>query len=139
MDPALLLVAGLALILLLQFSRVRRQQREVRATQSALQVGAEVLTASGMIGTVVESSGATVTLAAEDGQRTRWIAGAVVRVLADTDPASSRYRDPTVTDPAVTGPAAPGPGVVDLDKSPREVPDSRGEDASGSTGTTTKD
>ena len=69
MDPALLLVAGLAIILLLQFSRVRRQQREVRATQAAVEVGAEVLTASGMIGTVVETTGATVTLAGADGSR----------------------------------------------------------------------
>ena len=101
MDPALLLVLGLALVLLLQFSRVRRQQREVRATQAAVEVGAEVLTASGMLGTVVEASDATVTLRGEDGQRTRWVRAAVVRVVPDTDPASSRYRDPTTTtDPA---------------------------------------
>ena len=115
MDPALLLVAGLAIILLLQFSRVRRQQREVRATQAAVEVGAEVLTASGMIGTVVETTGATVTLAGADGSLTRWVTGAVVRVLPDTDPASSRYRDPTTLDPDAGGTTlgpdddAPGP------------------------------
>lgn len=111
MDPALLLVAGLAVILLLQFNRVRRQQRDVRTTQAAIEVGAEVLTAAGMIGTVVETSGSTVTLRGEDGQRTRWLAAAVVRVLPETDPASSRYRDPSddddVADPT-TGPARPG-------------------------------
>ena len=143
MDPAILLVAGLAVILLLQFTRVRRQQREVRATQSALEVGAEVLTASGMVGTVVESTGATVVLAGEDGQRTRWVTGAVVRVLVDTDPVSSRFR--ATDDLGSTGVASPdapvppdaaGPGVVDLDKGRRDVPDTRGDDA---TGTTTKD
>ena len=118
MDPALLLVAGLAIILLLQFSRVRRQQRTARATRSALEVGAEVLTASGMLGTVVATTDATVTLAGEDGQRTRWVSGAVVRVLADTDPASSRYTVPA------TGLAAP---------------DRRGDDAAGPTGSTMKD
>lgn len=124
MDPALLLVAGLAFILLLQFSRVRRQQREVRATQAALEVGAEVLTASGMIATVVDVTGATVILAGEDGHRTRWVSGAVVRVLAETDPASSRFRDPTAVDPAtdVTG-----------------TTDAPGDDAPGTTGSTRQD
>lgn len=102
MDPALLLVAGLAVILLLQFSRVRRQQREVRATQSAVAVGAEVLTASGMVGTVVEATGATVVLAGEDGQRTRWVTAAVVRVLGPDDPASASYVPPAPATPGST-------------------------------------
>ena len=155
MDPAILLVVGLAVILLLQFMRVRRQQRDVRATRSALEVGAEVLTASGMVGTVVETAGATVVLAGEDGQRTRWVTGAVVRVLPDTDPVSSRYEVPGVlpgdadellTDPAATsaGPSSEGvrPGVVDLGKAPR---DSTGSDRDPgprddtAAGTTTKD
>lgn len=149
MDPAILLVAGLAVILLLQFTRVRRQQREVRATQSALDVGAEVLTASGMVGTVVEISGATVVLAGEDGQRTRWVTGAVVRVLPDTDPVSSRYgapgdvpgdADEPSTDPALAGPSSDGarPGVVDLGKGPRSMgsdgdPGPRDDTAAGTT------
>ncbi len=119
MDPALLLVAGLAIILLLQFSRVRRQQREVRATQAALDVGSEVVTASGMVGTVVALSGATLTLAGPDGGLTRWVSGAVVRVLPDTDPASSRYLDPTTlstTDPA-EGPDG-DPSATDPDTAP---------------------
>jgi len=152
-DPAILLVAGLAVILLLQFMRVRRQQREVRATRSALEVGAEVLTASGMVGTVVEATGATVVLAGEDGQRTRWVTGAVVRVLPDTDPVSSRYvvpgdlasdADGPPTDPASVGPSSDGsrPAGVDLGKGPR---DSRGSDQAPGPrddtdpGTTTKD
>lgn len=117
MDPALLLVAGLAVILLLQFNRVRRQQRDVRATQAAIEVGAEVLTAAGMIGTVVETGRGTVTLRSEDGQRTRWVTGAVVRVLPETDPASSRYRDPSGDD-AATDPTT-GTDRPDADGTPR--------------------
>jgi len=130
-DPATLLIAGLAVILLLQIRRVRRQQRDVRATRSALEVGAEVLTASGMIGTVVEAAGATIVLAGEDGQRTRWVAGAVVRVLPDTDPMSSRYELP--------GDLGHGPddstGSEDRTAS-HDDPDPRDGTASG---TTTKD
>ena len=128
MDPALLLVAGLAVILLLQFSRVRRQQREVKATQSAVAVGAEVLTAAGMVGTVVEADGATVVLAGEDGQRTRWVTAAVVRVLGPDDPASSSYVPPAATPSATdVGTDADGgpttgtgrPDAVDGDGNPR--------------------
>jgi preprotein translocase subunit YajC len=97
-DPALLLVAGLAVILLLQFSRVRRQQRQVRETQAGIEVGAEVLTAAGMVGTVVVADDATVTLQAEDGTRTRWVRAAIVRVITADEPASSRYAPPATTD-----------------------------------------
>ena len=141
MDPSILLVAGLAVILLLQFLRVRRQQREARSTRDALEVGAEVLTASGMVGTVVEASGATVVLAGEDGQRTRWVAGAVVRVLTDTDPVSSRYRAPDAASEQGGRPAG-SPGTVDLRKAPGDdtvAPgdaDHRGDTAAG---TPTKD
>lgn len=120
MDPALLLVAGLAIILLLQFSRVRRQQRDIKATQASIEVGAEVLTAAGMVGTVLAVGDATVTLQGIDGHTTRWIRGAVVRVLPDSDPASSRYRPPAA-DPDVTGtaPETGPPDVVDGDGTPR--------------------
>ncbi|MFC3687453.1 preprotein translocase subunit YajC [Aquipuribacter hungaricus] len=156
MDPAVLLVAGLVLILVLQFSRVRRQQREARDTRSALAVGAEVLTAAGMVGTVVETSGTSVVLAGEDGQRSRWLAAAVVRVLSDTDPASSRYVDPA--SPATSGDAdvadVAGHGAVDLGKRRPDgatpgsttpgtqtpgTTDGRGDDAPGTTGSTRQD
>lgn len=81
MDPALLLLVGLAVILLLQFNRVRRQQRDVRETQSELEVGRRVLTAAGMIGVVVEVDGDEVVLASEGEHHTRWVRSAVVRVL----------------------------------------------------------
>lgn len=98
MDPfSLLLVGGLALILIVQFSRVRRQQRAVRETQAGVEVGTEVLTAAGMIATVVAVGEATVTLRGPDGDLSRWVKGAVIRVLPDTDPASSRYQAPVGT------------------------------------------
>ena len=126
MDPALLLVAGLAVILLLQFSRVRRQQREVRSTQAGIEVGAEVLTAAGMVGTVVGVDDAAVTLQGEDGHRTRWVRAAVIRVLPDTDPASSRYQRPAEatdgtapTDPTSTPASDSSSDAVDDDGSAR--------------------
>lgn len=84
MDPALLLLAGLAVILLLQFRRARTQQRRVRETQDGLEVGRRVLTAAGMIGTVVEIGDEEVTLASETGDHTLWVRTAVVRVLPET-------------------------------------------------------
>jgi preprotein translocase subunit YajC len=82
-DPALILLLGLAVILVLQFTRISRQRREVRETQLALEVGRKVLTAAGMIGTVVEVAEDTVVLQGEDGHRTRWVRGSVVRVVPD--------------------------------------------------------
>ncbi|MFC5382466.1 preprotein translocase subunit YajC [Aquipuribacter nitratireducens] len=83
MDPALILLLGLAVILVLQFSRFSRQRREVRDVQSSLAVGRKVLTASGMLGTVAALTDDTVTLASEDGHRTEWVRGSVVRVVPD--------------------------------------------------------
>jgi preprotein translocase subunit YajC len=109
-DPALLLVAGLAVILLLQFSRVRRQQRQVRETQAGIDVGTEVLTAAGMLGTVVEVGDAVVTLQGPDGTRSRWVRGAVVRVVRDDEPASTRYVPPPTTAPDAEPGTAAGDG-----------------------------
>ncbi|WP_336923176.1 preprotein translocase subunit YajC [Aquipuribacter sp. SD81] len=106
MDPALILLAGLALILILQFSRVSRQRREVRATQDSLAVGREVLTAAGMIGTVAAVTEDTVTLVGEDGQRTRWVKGSVVRVLPVPDAAG----DDATPDAPGAGPEDPATG-----------------------------
>lgn len=94
MDPALILLAGLAVVLILQVTRVGRQRKDIRETQASLEVGVEVLTAAGMIGTVAEVSDDTVTLVSDDGHRTRWVRGSVVRVL-------TREHDPA--------PPAPGP------------------------------
>ena len=114
MDPfSLLLLGGLALLLVWQFSRVRKQQAAVRETRQGLVEGAEVLTAAGMLATVVSVQDTTVTLRGEDGNLTRWLTQAVVRVVPDSDPASSRYRPPATDD------QAPPTEAVDDDGTPR--------------------
>jgi len=118
-DPlSLLLVGGLVLILVLQFNRVRKQQREARDTRSALEVGSEVLTAAGMVATVATVDEATVTLRGADGHLTRWVKGAVVRVLPDSDPVSSRYQPPAATG-TTDGTGTTDTGAVDDDGTPR--------------------
>ncbi|MGJ7442718.1 preprotein translocase subunit YajC [Aquipuribacter sp. MA13-6] len=123
MDPvSLLLVGGLVLILVMQFSRVRKQQQAVKQTQAGLEVGVDVLTAAGMVATVVTVDEATITLRGPDGNLSRWVKGAVVRVLPDTDPASSRYQAPATTDPTDptgTGTGTTDTGAVDDDGNPR--------------------
>jgi preprotein translocase subunit YajC len=109
-EPALILLAGLAFILILQFSRISRQRREVRDTQASLDVGREVLTAAGMIGTVAEVTEDTVTLVSEDGHRTRWVKASVVRIMpsaqADSPGADDNPDAPGPQDPAA-GPDRP--------------------------------
>lgn len=128
MDPvSLLLVGGLVLILVMQFSRVRKQQQAVKQTQAQLEVGVDVLTAAGLVATVVSVDEATVTLRGPDGGLSRWVTGAVVRVLPDTDPASSRYQAPLATDATATtdvtrttdATGTTDTGAVDDDGNPR--------------------
>lgn len=114
MDPALLLLLALAVVLVLQFTRVRRQQRAVRDTQSGIEVGVEVLTSAGMVGTISEMDDVTVTLLGLDGSRTRWVRAAVVKVVSPDEPASSRYVPPVVTDADPdSGTTAPDPATGD--------------------------
>ena len=78
-----------------------------------------------------------MTLAGQDGQRTRWVTGAVVRVLPDSDPLSSRFRDPAAADPG-TVPGTAG-GAVPDGAPTGSTPRSAGDDAPGTSGSTPQD
>ncbi|MBT0995006.1 preprotein translocase subunit YajC [Cellulomonas sp. DKR-3] len=60
--------------------RTRKQQAAQREFRNELAPGDEVMTASGMIGTVVEVAGDRVTLEAEPGGgRTQWVLAAIAK------------------------------------------------------------
>lgn len=64
--------------------RTRKQQQTQQEFRNQLQPGDEVMTASGMIGTVVEVESDRVTLESKDGSsRTQWVLAAIAR---RTDP-----------------------------------------------------
>jgi preprotein translocase subunit YajC len=68
-------------LLVFMFSRTRKQQRAQQQMQGGVAPGAEVMTTSGMFGTVVSVDGDEVVLEIAPGLRTRWTRRAVARVV----------------------------------------------------------
>lgn len=68
-------------LLVFMFSRTRKQQRAQQQMQSSVAPGAEVMTTSGMFGTVVSVDGDVVVLEIAPGLQTRWTRRAVARVV----------------------------------------------------------
>lgn len=83
---------------LMWFLLVRPQQQRVRAQRallSALTVGDEVVTAGGIIGTVVALDGDTVTLAVGEGSTLRVVRPAISRRLPPPEPVVDLPEDPS--------------------------------------------
>lgn len=94
----LLLPLLLLLPLVLITMRTRRQQREMAEMQQRLAPGQEVMTTSGVYGTVVDVEGDKVLLRVADGVTMRWARPAVARIVTS----------PTETPGAGTTEAQPG-------------------------------
>lgn len=76
-------------------SRTRKQQREANAFRSSLEVGDQVMTGSGLFGTVVEVDGDVITLESPAGGRTDWLRGAIGKLAT---PPYAEYEDEDVED-----------------------------------------
>ncbi len=62
--------------------RSRNQQQKATAFRNNLKAGDEVMTHSGMLGTVVEVEGDNITLESEPGgSQTRWIRAAIAKLI----------------------------------------------------------
>lgn len=99
MDPALLLLAGLFAIILLQVLRMRRVQRRAKDTQESVRLGSSVVTTAGLLGTVVDLDEESVTIESTSGSRTRWVRAAIARV---TPPAGGLENQPDASDASGT-------------------------------------
>lgn len=114
----LILIAALAVGAMFWMSRrnqkVQRQQAEFR---NHLEVGDEVMTASGLFGTVVDvDDPEKVTLETEPGgAQTRWLRQAILRKVEP--PVEDEYEDDAVEGTDETDPAA------DVADEPIDVPD----------------
>lgn len=93
----LILVAILLVVMFFMSSRTRKQQREAAEFRNNLTVGTKVMTASGMIGTVIDVDDETdqVTIESFPGSPTTWLRAAISKKIeepladdADTDDAS---------------------------------------------------
>jgi preprotein translocase subunit YajC len=116
-DPGIVFLGVAFLLMVVVFRRGNRQRRDLAQLQDRLAPGAEVMTASGLYGTIVEVLDDRVSLQTGPGQVSTWDRRAIARVLtpaSTTDSASSSTTDPqtrtasdTTTEPA--GGEEPGP------------------------------
>ncbi|MBN9375916.1 MAG: preprotein translocase subunit YajC [Cellulomonas sp.] len=64
--------------------RSRQQQQKAQEFRNNLKPGDEVMTHSGMLGTVVEVEGDNITLESGPGSRSRWIRAAIAKLIEPT-------------------------------------------------------
>lgn len=82
MDPSFIIIIALAFgAMWLMSSRTRKQQRAAGDFRANLEVGADVMTGSGLFGTIVEIDGDTITLESTPGNETRWIRAAISKIV----------------------------------------------------------
>lgn len=94
-------------------SRSRKQQKAQADVRNNLEIGDQVMTASGMLGTVVGVDDDGITLEAEPGGgRTKWVRQAIAKKI-----------EPPVADDEAWEDEAADDDTVDEDEEPIEVPD----------------
>ena len=122
MELIILFVVLIALMFFMS-SRTRKQQKQQQAFRAELAPGQEVMTGSGMFGTVVaiDDASDTVTIESTPGVQTRWVRAAIARrtdtpVVADdtagTDAADTGAAGAATFDGATTGTAMTGSGAT---------------------------
>ena len=85
MDPSFLVILAVALgALWLMSNRTRKQQRTASEFRNNLVAGDEVMTASGLLGTVVAVEDDVITLESGPGSQTRWIRAAIAKKIEPT-------------------------------------------------------
>lgn len=80
MEMMIIVVIGLGAMWLMS-SRQRKAQRAQMSFRDNLQPGQEVMTGSGLYGTVVEVEDGIVTLESSPGTHTRWALAAIARLV----------------------------------------------------------
>jgi len=96
MDPSFIIIIVLAFgAMWLMSSRTRKQQRAAGDFRANLEVGNEVMTGSGLFGTIVDIDGDTITLESTPGNESRWIRAAIAKIVLppEVDPAELAAAD----------------------------------------------
>jgi|SRR5450756_772193 len=82
MDPSFLIILLFGVGMLWFMSRrTRKQQQEAARFRDNLEAGQEVMTGSGLFGTVVEVEGDRVTLEIAPGITSQWLKAAIAKVV----------------------------------------------------------
>ncbi|PFG43304.1 preprotein translocase subunit YajC [Isoptericola jiangsuensis] len=114
MDPSIIILfAVLAGLMLFMSSRTRKQQKQQAEFRSSLVPGQEVMTGSGMVGTVVEVDEARdiVTIESTPGMQTRWLRAAIARKI---DPPVEADEAEVADDTADAGSITSAHGAVEV-------------------------
>ncbi len=80
MDPLLIIMVLAVGAMFLLTSRTRKQQRKAGEFRQELAVGDDVMTGSGLFGTIVDIDGDVITLESPSGGRTDWLRGAIAKL-----------------------------------------------------------
>jgi preprotein translocase subunit YajC len=81
MDPFLIILLLGVGALFLMSNRTRKQQKEAAAFRANLTTGQEVMTGSGMFGTVVDVEDEVITLETAPGVTSRWLRPAIAKLV----------------------------------------------------------
>ena len=140
MDPSFIIILALAFgAMWLMTNRTRKQQRQAGDFRANLEVGNDVMTGSGLYGTIVALDGDTVTLESTPGNETRWIRAAISKLVEPPvdevddgevneddaeyeDDDDAAYEDDDAADEAEVGP------VLEVPNDLSSLPDSRKDD-----------
>jgi preprotein translocase subunit YajC len=116
----------------LMSSRTRKQQRAAADFRSHLEPGQEVMTGSGLFGTVVAVDDDIITLESTPGSRSRWLRAAIAKVVEppveasqDDETDDESYDDET--DETLRGGGADD-AIVDVPDDLSSLPPARGDE-----------
>jgi len=110
MDPSFLIILLFGVGMLWFMSRrTRKQQHEAARFRDNLEAGQEVMTGSGLFGTVVEVEGDRVTLEIAPGSTSQWLKAAIAKLVEppledeDDDPEDGEELEDEYEDEDVDG------------------------------------
>ncbi|HEX5334012.1 MAG TPA: preprotein translocase subunit YajC [Cellulomonas sp.] len=111
----------------LMSSRTRKQQRAAADFRSHLAPGQEVMTGSGMFGTVVAVDDDIITIESTPGNQTRWLRAAIAKVI---EPAVDADQDDAAQDDAAGDDDIDGlnDAAVDVPDDLSSLPPARGDE-----------
>lgn len=99
MDPFFLIIVAVFGLMMWMMSRGAKKQRQAAADlRSSLEVGAQVMTAAGFYGTIVDIDGDVITLESSPGVETLWKREAISAVTEPPFAVEEEDADDEVTD-----------------------------------------
>lgn len=124
MDISFILILALAAgAMFLMTSRTRKQQREAQNFRATLAPGQEVMTGSGMFGTIVDvdEEADVITIESTPGNQSRWLRAAIAKLV--DPPVEEPEGDESSEPAAVYGSADADPSTSKGDVDDLVVPD----------------